>query len=189
MSTATNTIEALANREYKYGFVTEIESDVAPRGLNEDIVRLISAKKNEPEWMLEWRLKAYRHWADAGKVGGGAEVGERPLPADRLPGHHLLRGAEADDEGARAASTRWTRKLLATFEKLGIPLEEQKRLSRRGGRRGLRQRLGGDHLQGRSWPSSGSSSAPSPRRCRIIRSWSRSISARWCPTPTTSSPR
>jgi Fe-S cluster assembly protein SufB len=63
MSTATNTIEALANQEYKYGFVTEIESDVAPRGLNEDIIRLISAKKNEPEWMLEWRLKAYRHWA------------------------------------------------------------------------------------------------------------------------------
>src|SRR3990172_6250591 len=62
MSTDTNTIEALANREYKYGFVTEIESDVAPRGLNEDIVRLISAKKNEPDWMLEWRLKAYRHW-------------------------------------------------------------------------------------------------------------------------------
>ena len=54
-------IEALTNREYKYGFVTDIESDVAPRGLNEDIVRLISHKKNEPEWLLEWRLKAFRH--------------------------------------------------------------------------------------------------------------------------------
>ena len=56
------TIEALANREYKYGFVTDIESDVAPRGLTEDTVRLISCKKNEPEWLLEWRLKAFRHW-------------------------------------------------------------------------------------------------------------------------------
>ena len=55
-------IEALANREYKYGFVTEIESEMVPRGLNEEIVRTISAKKKEPEWMLEWRLKAYRHW-------------------------------------------------------------------------------------------------------------------------------
>ncbi len=48
--------------QYKYGFVTDIESDMAPKGLSEDIVRFISAKKGEPEWMLEWRLKAYRHW-------------------------------------------------------------------------------------------------------------------------------
>src|SRR6266540_3366307 len=70
MPTATNTIEALTNREYKYGFVTEIESDVAPRGLNEDIIRLISAKKNEPQFMLEWRLKAYRYWAKLEKTEG-----------------------------------------------------------------------------------------------------------------------
>src|SRR5262245_57971562 len=57
-----STIEALANREYKYGFVTEIESETIPRGLNETIVRMISEKKREPEWLLEWRLKAYRHW-------------------------------------------------------------------------------------------------------------------------------
>ncbi|MGH7380239.1 MAG: Fe-S cluster assembly protein SufB, partial [Candidatus Methylomirabilales bacterium] len=56
MTTATPTIEALANQEYQYGFVTEIETDSAPRGLNEDIIRLISAKKREPEWMLAWRL-------------------------------------------------------------------------------------------------------------------------------------
>jgi hypothetical protein len=59
MSTAT---EILTNREYKYGFVTDIESDTIPKGLSEDTVRLISAKKNEPEWMLEFRLKAYRGW-------------------------------------------------------------------------------------------------------------------------------
>ena len=62
MSTATETIEGLVQQEYKYGFVTDVETDSAPPGLNEDIVRLISAKKKEPEWMTEWRLKAYRHW-------------------------------------------------------------------------------------------------------------------------------
>src|ERR1700674_6073571 len=62
MSTATETIEGLVKQEYKYGFYTDVETDSAPPGLNEDIVRLISAKKNEPAFMLEWRLKAFRHW-------------------------------------------------------------------------------------------------------------------------------
>ena len=68
MSTSTSTIEALANQEYKYGFVTDVEVDAAPRGLSEDIIRLISAKKKEPEFMLEWRLKAYRHKSDRSHV-------------------------------------------------------------------------------------------------------------------------
>jgi Fe-S cluster assembly protein SufB len=62
MSTATETIESLVKQEYKYGFVTDVESESAPPGLNEDIIRLISAKKKEPQWLLDWRLKAYRHW-------------------------------------------------------------------------------------------------------------------------------
>src|SRR5215470_5641250 len=62
MSSATNTIDEFANRDYKWGFVTDIEQETVPRGLSEDIVRLISAKKREPEWLLEWRLKAFRHW-------------------------------------------------------------------------------------------------------------------------------
>src|SRR5689334_1239280 len=62
MSTATETIEGLVKQDYKYGFVTDVESESAPPGLNEDIVRLISTKKNEPAFMLEWRLKAFRHW-------------------------------------------------------------------------------------------------------------------------------
>src|SRR5262249_59962925 len=62
MKTATNTVEDLTKKEYNYGFVTDIESDSIPAGLNEDIIRLISAKKHEPEFMLEWRLKSYRHW-------------------------------------------------------------------------------------------------------------------------------
>src|SRR3954470_10083030 len=62
MSTATDTIEQFVNKEYQYGFVTDMEADAAPRGLTEDTVRLISKKKNEPEFMLEYRLKAFRHW-------------------------------------------------------------------------------------------------------------------------------
>jgi Fe-S cluster assembly protein SufB len=62
MSTSTDVIQELANREYKYGFFTDIEQETVPRGLSEDVVRLISAKKQEPAWLLEWRLKAYRTW-------------------------------------------------------------------------------------------------------------------------------
>ena len=62
MSQSTKTIEDLANRDYEYGFVTDIETDAVPRGLSEDTIRLISSKKEEPEFMLEWRLKAYRHF-------------------------------------------------------------------------------------------------------------------------------
>ena len=58
----TKIIDDVTQSEYKYGFVSDIESDNAPKGLNEGIVRFISAKKNEPEWLLEWRLKAFRHW-------------------------------------------------------------------------------------------------------------------------------
>ena len=62
MNALNEDIRALAGREYKYGFVTDLETDAVPRGLSEDVVRLISAKKNEPEWLLEWRLRAYRLW-------------------------------------------------------------------------------------------------------------------------------
>src|SRR5882724_7005751 len=62
MPTSDTEIETLANQEYRWGFVTDVEADEAPMGLNEDIVRFISKKKNEPDWMLDWRLKAYRHW-------------------------------------------------------------------------------------------------------------------------------
>src|SRR5437870_12445062 len=70
MSTSTKTLEALATRDYKWGFVSDIEADTLPPGLNEDVVRLISAKKQEPEFMLEWRLRAYRHWATLERAAG-----------------------------------------------------------------------------------------------------------------------
>src|SRR5438876_4828266 len=61
--------EQMAKQEYKYGFVSDLDEDTAPKGLNEEIVRLISRKKNEPEWMLEWRLRSYRYWTTLGQEG------------------------------------------------------------------------------------------------------------------------
>ena len=104
MSTATETIEELATREYKYGFETTIESDTLPPGLNEDVVRAISARKEEPEWMLEWRLKAYRAWLD----DEGAEVAQRDLRPGGLPGRQLLLGPQGQ-EAAREPRSRSTR--------------------------------------------------------------------------------
>ena len=95
MSTSTDTIEELATREYKYGFYTDVEAETIPKGLSEDVVRLISQKKNEPEWLLEWRLKAYRLWLTM-KEPTWQNVKYRP---DQLPGHRLLLGAE-EEEGA-----------------------------------------------------------------------------------------
>jgi len=127
MSTDTNTIEVLANREYQYGFVTAIEADSVPRGLNEDIIRLISAKKNEPEWMLNWRLKSYRHWAglqESEAEPKWANIRYGPIDYEKIvyysapkPKAKLNSLEEIDPE------------ILATFEKLGIPLTEQKRFA------------------------------------------------------------
>ncbi len=127
MSTSTNTIEALANQEYKYGFVTEVDADTIPRGLNEDVIRMISAKKKEPEFMLEWRLRAYRHWAKLEKAEAEpkwANVKYAPIDYQDIiyysapkPKKKLNSLDEVDPA------------VLLTFEKLGIPLEEQKLLT------------------------------------------------------------
>ena len=87
-----DTVRRIDVDQYKYGFVTDIESDKAPKGLSEDTVRFISAKKNEPEWMLEWRLARLSPLADHDR----ADLGAGPLSEDRLPGHLLLLGAEED---------------------------------------------------------------------------------------------
>lgn len=121
MATETTEIETLANREYKWGFETAIESDSLPPGLNEDTVRFISAKKGEPEWMLEWRLKAYRHWLTM------EEPHEWPH----------LRYPKIDYQASSYFSAPKPKKksldevdpeLLAVYDKLGIPLNERKAL-------------------------------------------------------------
>ncbi len=116
-------IEQIAQQEYKYGFVTDIESDVAPPGLNEDIVRLISTKKGEPEWLLEWRLKSLRHWLTM-KEPSWANVHYDPIDYQSISYY------SAPKQKKKLESLNQVDpELRATFEKLGISLEEQKRLS------------------------------------------------------------
>jgi Fe-S cluster assembly protein SufB len=117
-------LEKVTGSDYKYGFVTDIDSDKAPKGLNEDIIRFISAKKNEPEWMLEFRLKAFRHWLTMKEPRHWAHIGYPPIDYQDLyyyaapkPKKKLESLNEVDPE------------ILKTFEKLGIPLEEQKLLA------------------------------------------------------------
>ncbi len=120
MPTDEGTIETLANQEYKWGFVTDIEADALPKGLNEDIVRAISKRKNEPDFMTQWRLKAYRHWLT---------MAEPKWPNVKYP--------EIDFQDVIYYSAPKAKKqlksldevdpeLLRTYEKLGVPLEEQK---------------------------------------------------------------
>ncbi len=128
MSTSQKTIETLANQEYKYGFVTDIEADSAPRGLNEDIVRLISAKKNEPGFMLEWRLKAYRHWVKMEKSEGEPKWANVKYPPIDYQDIIYYSAPKQKTDGPKSLD-EVDPKLLETFEKLGISLSEQKRLS------------------------------------------------------------
>jgi Fe-S cluster assembly protein SufB len=123
MPTSTELIQDLANREYQYGFVTDIEQEAVPRGLSEDIVRLISAKKQEPEWLLEWRLKAYRTWLTMTEPTWG-HIKYGPIDYQNIIYYsapkrkpELTSLDEVDPEIRR------------TFDKLGIPLDEQKLLS------------------------------------------------------------
>jgi Fe-S cluster assembly protein SufB len=125
--TAPDTIETLANREYRYGFVTDIESDLAPRGLNEDIIRLISAKKNEPEFMLEWRLKAYRHWAKLAKAEAEPRWSNVRYPS--IDYQNIIYYAAPKQKKALTSLDEVDPELVEAFEKLGISIEEQKRLS------------------------------------------------------------
>jgi Fe-S cluster assembly protein SufB len=123
MTTANETIEQLATGEYKYGFETQVESDAIPKGLNEDVVRLISSKKNEPEWLLEWRLKAYRLWLTM-KEPTWHNVRYPPIDYQEIVYYSApkqrpkLNSLDDVDPEVRR-----------TFEKLGIPLEEQKLLA------------------------------------------------------------
>jgi Fe-S cluster assembly protein SufB len=117
-------VETLVNKEYKYGFVTDIESDVAPRGLNEDIVRLISAKKGEPEWLLEWRLKAFRGWSRMTEPHHWPNIRYNPVDYQALRYY-----AAPKTKKPLGSLDEVDPKLLETYQKLGIPLSEQKLLA------------------------------------------------------------
>ena len=117
-------VKELTEEKYKYGFFTDIESETAPKGLNEDIVRFISVKKNEPEWLLEWRLKAYRYWLTMLEPKWSKVIHE---PIDYQDAYYYSAPKSAAD-GPQSLD-EIDPQLLETYEKLGIPLKEQERLS------------------------------------------------------------
>ncbi|MFI5221825.1 MAG: Fe-S cluster assembly protein SufB [Bacteroidia bacterium] len=123
MTEEVNIIEKVTSQEYKYGFTTNIEMDSAPKGLNEDIVRFISAKKKEPEWMLEWRLKAYRHWLKM------EEPHWQNFSYPKINYEEIIFYSAPKEKKKLNSLDEVDPELLKTFEKLGISLTEQKRLS------------------------------------------------------------
>src|SRR5829696_1476843 len=120
MSTSTESIEELATREYKYGFYTEVESETIPKGLNEDVVRLISEKKGEPEWLLEWRLKAYRLWLTM------KEPNWQNVKYDPINYQDIVYYSAPKKKKVLNSLDELDPEVKATFDKLGIPIEEQK---------------------------------------------------------------
>ncbi len=127
MSTTINTIQDLTNQEYKWGFVTAVEEDTIPKGLNEDVVRLISVKKGEPEFMLDWRLKAYRHWVALEKAQGEpkwANVKFGPINYQ-----NMVYYSAPKKKPSLKSLDEVDPEVLRTYEKLGIPLLEQQKLA------------------------------------------------------------
>ena len=124
MPTATDTIEALAERDYEYGFVTDVEQDTAPPGLSEEIIAFISAKKNEPQWLLDWRLQAYRGWLKMVEPQW-ANVRYEPIDYQSI----CYYAAPKSDDDRPKSLDEIDPEILATYEKLGIPLKEQEMLA------------------------------------------------------------
>ncbi len=126
MSTSTDKIHELVDKDYAYGFVTDIEQDTIPKGLDESVVRLISSKKNEPDWLLEWRLKAYRHWLTM-KEPTWPKVHYPPMDYQNI--RYYSAPKTVDDNDKPKSLDDVDPELRKTYEKLGISLEEQGRLA------------------------------------------------------------
>ena len=124
MSASSKTIDELTRKGYEYGFVTDIEQETVPPGLSEDVIRLISAKKDEPEWLLEWRLKAYRHWLTM-QEPKWAHVHYPPVDFQAISYY----SAPKSDKDRPKSLDEVDPKLLETYEKLGIPLHEREALA------------------------------------------------------------
>jgi Fe-S cluster assembly protein SufB len=123
MTTATRTIEELANREYQYGFVTDVEAETVPKGLSEEVVRLISEKKREPAWLLEFRLKAYRTWLTM------TEPTWQNVRYPAIDYQDIIYYSAPKKRPTLNSLDEVDPEIRATFEKLGIPLEEQRLLA------------------------------------------------------------
>jgi Fe-S cluster assembly protein SufB len=124
MDTSTQTIEQFATQDYKFGFITDVEQDIVAPGLNEDVVRMISAKKGEPEWLLEWRLKAYRHWLTM-EEPRWANVQYPPIDYQSM----VYWAAPKQKGDGPKSLDEIDPEILKTYEKLGIPLKEQEILA------------------------------------------------------------
>jgi len=120
MQTPTNTIEQFATQEYQFGFVTDVEQETFPPGLNEDVIRALSAKKGEPEWMLEWRLKAFRHWLTM-EEPTWANIHYTPIDYQSIS---YYAGPKPKGSGPKSLE-EVDPEILKTYEKLGIPLHER----------------------------------------------------------------
>ena len=124
---STKTIQDFTSQEYKWGFVTTVDEDRIPKGLNEDVIRLISAKKEEPEFMLEWRLKAYRHWAAQEKAQ--AEPKWANVKFGPIDYQNIVYYSAPKKKPTVQSLEEIDPEILRTYEKLGIPLQEQKKLA------------------------------------------------------------
>ncbi|MEE9552416.1 MAG: Fe-S cluster assembly protein SufB [Gammaproteobacteria bacterium] len=124
MATESHDVEELVKKEYEHGFVTDIDSDTLPPGLNEDVIRQISQIKNEPDWLTEWRLKAYRHWLTMSEPTW-AHVDYNPIDYQAISYY----SAPKSKDDAPKSLDEVDPKLLETYEKLGIPLHEQEMLA------------------------------------------------------------
>ncbi len=127
MSTDNQVIRDLAEREYKWGFVTDIEEERVRPGLDEEVIRLISAKKHEPEFMLEWRLKAFRHWTTLEKAQAEPKWANVKYPP--IDYQSIVYYSAPRRKPALKSLDELDPEILRTYEKLGIPLQEQKRLA------------------------------------------------------------
>jgi len=123
VSIHSSDVAEIANRAYQYGFVTELETDIVPRGLSEDVITLISTKKQEPEWLLEWRLRAYRHWCTL------REPRWQNVTYEPIDYQDIIYYAAPKQKTSIASLDEVDPEVLAMFDKLGISLAEQERLS------------------------------------------------------------
>ena len=122
-NTEITTIEELANQEYKYGFVSDIEAEAFPKGLNEDIIRRLSQVKEEPEWLMEWRLKAFRHWLTM------EEPHWSNVHYNKINYQDIIYYSAPKKKPKLNSLDEIDPEMLDTFKRLGISLDEQKRLS------------------------------------------------------------
>ena len=124
MATESENLESLVNRRYEHGFVTDIATESLPPGLDEDVVRAISARKNEPQWLLDWRLQAYRQWLEMREP----EWAHLHYPKIEYNAISYF-AAPISDEDRPKSLDEVDPKLLETYDKLGIPLHERARLA------------------------------------------------------------